>query len=165
MWTSSTSRKAQHPPPVTSCSSLFYINYLCTYDLYSPVHNVLDACISITRASGRGFFGPQMALAYRLDAISQGPKNSRIPGPKPLPLAQVMHTANNFGLMCSRKRISQNSFPNLIYIIPKSFMVVCQELHNPKRNYETRFEPCITSRCLATGPSKLIHKYLTKLSM
>jgi hypothetical protein len=40
-------------------------NYLCTYDLYSPVHNVLDACISITRASGRGlgpgireFFGP-----------------------------------------------------------------------------------------------------------
>ncbi len=25
------------------------------------------------------FFGPQMALAYRLDAISQGPKNSRIP--------------------------------------------------------------------------------------
>ena len=28
-------------------------NYLCTYDLYSPVHNVLDAFISITRASGR----------------------------------------------------------------------------------------------------------------
>ncbi len=42
-----------------------HINYLCTYDLYSPVHNVLDACISITGASGRGlgpgireFFGP-----------------------------------------------------------------------------------------------------------
>ncbi len=41
------------------------INYLYTYDLYSPMHNVLDACISITRASGRGlgpgirkFFGP-----------------------------------------------------------------------------------------------------------
>jgi hypothetical protein len=32
-------------------------NYLCTYDLYSPVLNVLDACISITRASGRGL-GP-----------------------------------------------------------------------------------------------------------
>jgi hypothetical protein len=31
-----------------------------------------------------------MALAYRLDAISQGPKNSRIPGSNPLPLAQVM---------------------------------------------------------------------------
>jgi hypothetical protein len=27
------------------------LNYLCTYDLYSPVHNVLDACISITRTS------------------------------------------------------------------------------------------------------------------
>jgi hypothetical protein len=36
------------------------------------------------------FFGPQMALAYRLDAISEGPKNSRIPGPNPLPLALVM---------------------------------------------------------------------------
>ena len=34
--------------------------------------------------------GPKMALAYRLDAISQGPKNSRIPGPNPLPLALVM---------------------------------------------------------------------------
>ncbi len=37
--------------------------YLYTYDLYSPVHNVLDACISITRGSGRGlafesFLGP-----------------------------------------------------------------------------------------------------------
>ncbi len=35
-------------------------------------------------------FGPHMALAYRLDAISQGQKNSRIPGPNPLPLALVM---------------------------------------------------------------------------
>ncbi len=35
-------------------------------------------------------FGPQMALAYQLDAISQGPKNSQIPGPNPLPLALVM---------------------------------------------------------------------------
>jgi hypothetical protein len=40
--------------------------------------------------SGRGlgpgnidFFGPQMALAYRLDAISQGPNKSRFPGPNP----------------------------------------------------------------------------------
>ncbi len=37
-----------------------------------------------TWASGRGlgpgslyFFGPQMALAWRIDAISQGPKKSR----------------------------------------------------------------------------------------
>jgi hypothetical protein len=36
------------------------------------------------------FFGPQTALAYRLDASSQGPKNSRIPGPNLLPLALVM---------------------------------------------------------------------------
>ncbi len=40
-------------------------NYLCTYDFYSSVHNVLDACISITRGSEWGlgpeilkFFGP-----------------------------------------------------------------------------------------------------------
>jgi hypothetical protein len=54
---------------------------ICTYDLYSSMHNVLDAWISSTWASGRGLgrvncesFGPQMALAYRLAAISQGPK-------------------------------------------------------------------------------------------
>jgi hypothetical protein len=35
----------------------------------------------------RRFLGPQMTLAYPLDAISQGPKNSRFPGPNPLPLA------------------------------------------------------------------------------
>ncbi len=39
------------------------------------------------------FFGPQMALAYRLDDISQGPKNSRFPGPNPLPLALIMDAA------------------------------------------------------------------------
>jgi len=37
------------------------------------------------------FFGPQMVRAYRLDVISQGPKNSRFPGPNPLPLALVMY--------------------------------------------------------------------------
>ncbi len=31
------------------------------------------------------FFEPQMELAYRLDAISKGPKYSRFPGPNPLP--------------------------------------------------------------------------------
>jgi hypothetical protein len=41
---------------------------------------------------------------------------------------RVYYTANNFGLMYSRKRISQNSFPNFIYIFPKSFMIFCQEL-------------------------------------
>ena len=38
-----------------------------------------------------GVLGPQMALAYRLYAISQGPKNSQFPGPNPLPLAHVMY--------------------------------------------------------------------------
>ncbi len=47
-------------------------------------------------------------------------------------------TANNFGIMYSRKRISQNSFPNFIYIFPKSFMRFCQELQDPKRNYENQ---------------------------
>ncbi len=86
-------------------------NYLCTYDLYSSVHNVLDAWISITRGRGRGlgpriweFFGPQIALAYRLDAISQGPKNSRIPGPNPLPLPQVMNIQKHYAQGCINHR-------------------------------------------------------------
>ncbi len=59
---------------------------------------IFDVGISITWASGRGlgpgnleFIGPQMALAYRLDAISQGPKSSRFPGPNPLPFAHVIY--------------------------------------------------------------------------
>jgi hypothetical protein len=50
----------------------------------------------------------------------------------------ILYTANNFGLMYSQKRISHNSFPNFIHIIPKSFMISCQELSNPKRNYENQ---------------------------
>ncbi len=44
---------------------ILYINYLCTYDLYSLVHKVLDACISITRASGRGL-GPGIGEFWAL---------------------------------------------------------------------------------------------------
>jgi hypothetical protein len=40
-------------------STPLYYSYLCNYDLYSPK-----------------FLGPPIALAYRLDAISHGPKNS-----------------------------------------------------------------------------------------
>ncbi len=40
------------------------------------------------------------------------------------------YTANNFGLMYSRKRISQNSFSNFIFITPKSFMVHCKKSKN-----------------------------------
>ncbi len=41
------------------------------------------------------FFESQMTLAYRLDAISQGPKNSQIPGLNHLPLTLVkdMHAS------------------------------------------------------------------------
>jgi hypothetical protein len=38
-------------------------------------------------------FGPQMAFACRLDAISQGPKKYRFPGPSPLPIVLVMGAA------------------------------------------------------------------------
>ncbi len=61
---------------VGSCT----LKYLCTYDLCSPVYNVLDVCISVTWArEGVGpwksrVFGPQMALAFQLDAITQGQK-------------------------------------------------------------------------------------------
>ena len=44
-----------HPVKVTK--GLVCISNLCTYDLYSPVHTVLNACISITWGSGRGL-GP-----------------------------------------------------------------------------------------------------------
>ena len=48
------------------------INYLCTCDLYTPVHNVLEAWIYITWGSWRGlgtgipeFFGPCEMLTSR----------------------------------------------------------------------------------------------------
>jgi hypothetical protein len=92
-------------------------NFLCTCDLYSPVHNVLDGCIYsyIPLGSGRGlgpgipeFFGPQMELAYRLVPISQGPKNSGIPGPNPLPLPHVMSSNR---LLQSKKTILELEQP------------------------------------------------------
>ncbi len=60
------------------------------------MHNVFDAARYITWASGRGMgpgnpelFWPQMALAYRLNAISQGPKDSPFPGPNPLKISVI----------------------------------------------------------------------------
>ncbi len=57
---------------LSSCREESQNNYLCTYDLYSPVHHVLDACISIIMASGRGlgpgiraFFGPRETASSR----------------------------------------------------------------------------------------------------
>jgi hypothetical protein len=57
-------------------------SYICTYDLYSPVNNVLDASISITRASGRGlgpgyreFYGPcEMHRANRQVPFHKSPR-------------------------------------------------------------------------------------------
>ncbi len=66
--------------------SLYY-NYLFTNDLYSPVHNVLDACISITWASrkweGVGSWNSRVfwALWNGIEPIGEchlGPKNSRM---------------------------------------------------------------------------------------
>ncbi len=46
-------------PSMNTSSLMVSFNYLCAYDLYSPVHNVLDACISITRESRRAL-GPRI---------------------------------------------------------------------------------------------------------
>ncbi len=61
---------------------------------------LLMRAVAISWASGRGFgpgnlefFRPQMACAFWLDAISQGPKNSRFPAPSPLPPALVQAAA------------------------------------------------------------------------
>jgi hypothetical protein len=45
--------------PETSLVGSCTQNHLCTYDLYIPVHNVLNACISITWGSRRGL-GPEI---------------------------------------------------------------------------------------------------------
>jgi hypothetical protein len=64
--------------PFCYSTSLSY-NYLCTYALYSPVHNVLDVCIFDSRVS----FGAQKTREFQ--------------GPNPLPLPQVMdmHASKN----------------------------------------------------------------------
>ncbi len=53
--------------------------YECSYDLNSPVHNVLDACISIMRASGRGeiesFLSPVKWHRVDRGVPFGGPKN------------------------------------------------------------------------------------------
>ncbi len=107
-------------------------------------------------------------------SIKATPKHS-LPGKKS---NKVIHTANNFGFMYSRKRISQYSFPNFTYIFPKSFMIFCHELLDPKRNYENpdfnlgsqgchmkkinftpriwSLAPCINCKYFVTGPSKLL---------
>ncbi len=65
---------------------------LCTGGAYYVTYNF--RFISNKSWEGGAFtYRPivRRALAYRLDAISQGPKNSGIPGPKPLQLPHVMY--------------------------------------------------------------------------
>ena len=65
------------------------------------------------------FFGPQMALAYRLDANSQGLKKSLFPGPNHLPLALVMDDARTKSIRGARGRINHrciNSYFIEIYV-------------------------------------------------
>jgi hypothetical protein len=59
-----------------------FTTYLCTYDLYSPVHNVLDACISSTsgRELGPGipeFFGP-CEMASSRERVPFGDQKNRV---------------------------------------------------------------------------------------
>jgi hypothetical protein len=62
-------------------------------------------------------FGPQMALAYRLNAISQGRKNSQFsgPNPNPFPLAHVMdmHASKTHARGCINHKCV-NSYSNLL---------------------------------------------------
>jgi hypothetical protein len=59
-----------------------------------------------------------MALAYRLDAISQGSKKSRFPEPNPLPLALVMETA----------RINLKSIMHGAVLIIGAYIVISRSL-------------------------------------
>jgi hypothetical protein len=61
---------------------------------------IFDAGRSITWASGRGlgpgnleFFGPKMALAYRVDAISQGPIPPTCPRNVSARIKNITHVA------------------------------------------------------------------------
>ena len=65
-------------------------NYLCTCDLYSPVHNVLDACIYITWETRRGlgagipeFLGPVKWERADMRVPFGAQKNWEFQGPAP----------------------------------------------------------------------------------
>ncbi len=101
---------------------------LVPYRLYWPGHLPCSASFILYVGSFR--LGGVLLYMFKLDwSALMTPQKANL---------DSMRTANNFGLMYSRKRISQNSFPNLSHIIPKSLMVFCQELHNLKRKYENQ---------------------------
>ncbi len=76
-------------------------NLLCTYDIYSPVHNILDACISILGEVGGGwaleflsFFGPKWHSPISTMPIHRAQKTQEFQGsPLPLPLVTDMHAS------------------------------------------------------------------------
>jgi hypothetical protein len=73
-------------------------NYLCTYDLIFWMRAYpLRGEVGGVGPEILEFTGPQMALAYQLDVISQGPKNSQILRPNPLPLSFItdMHASKS----------------------------------------------------------------------
>ncbi len=86
------------PFPLNLRSAKVTFSYLWTYDLYSPMHNVLDVCISITRASAKGL-GP----GYRefLGPVKWQRADRRVPFG-----AQVkdMHTSKTLGTWLYKHR-------------------------------------------------------------
>ncbi len=76
------------------------LSFLCTYDLYGPVHNAFDAGSihyegkwEVVGPWKSRLFGPcEMAWWQKASAIWD-PTKLRCLGPNPLPLAQVMDPA------------------------------------------------------------------------
>ncbi len=94
---------------------------------------------------------PQMALAYRLDAISQGPKNSGIPGPNPLQLPHVMyiHASKTLCTGVYKSQVHKQLFSK-IKIIKKS--------HN-RRNQGFSCYFCLIREGSGSVPRNKIHIY------
>ncbi len=69
--------KRQLPNPTKFPYFTHIISNICLFS-HSPFSLTIHLCIT------------HVHIAYWLDAISKGPKNSRFQGPNPLPLAQVM---------------------------------------------------------------------------
>jgi hypothetical protein len=79
---------------------VFFLSFFKILGNHSRTQLTIYAPMIFTAPCMSSFLGPKRhspiglmpfhrALAYRLDAISQGPKNSQFPGPIPLPLALV----------------------------------------------------------------------------
>ncbi len=84
----------------SQCSDIIisYLDFLPTSFIFLVVNLAIKIGLEIMPQSAFTAFralmtalGPrEIALAYRLDAITRGPKNSRFPGPNPFPLALAM---------------------------------------------------------------------------